>query len=361
MVLKYGVDVDVLFDNEQSPLHVAACFCPTQTVETMLAAGFDVNSQDADGRIPLFNTVRNFAPEGFRLLLPISDITLTAFDGRTALHNLLRSSLIDPSGREEFCVEAVNKLIEKGVDVNALTDDQFSALSDACTMGNVQIFEALIKAGCDVNALGFGSMTVLDQVAQKDTTPKADGVVGFLNQDNQEDMTDPNKPTPEDVMTAMGKILIQAGADVDGTHDFEYSPLMSAIVTRKCRLVRDLLQANCNTNMVREVTFTHLGPQAICNFLQASVKNHTMDCATYIFVDCCSTPELQDVQEIFFEYFATKKELLADQGIHPSPVSLSRLCRVALRDALPRGCSFQGAVDRLPLAPHVRRFVGLRS
>ena len=307
-----------------------------------MESGVNVNLQDDEGRIPLFNSLRNKAQENFHILLPHTDVSLKTNDGQTGLQIVLRSSRVWPV--EGFCEEAVPMLIEKGVDVNALTDDKVSALSDACTLGNLQIFEALIKAGCDVNAPGFGGLTVLDQVSRTITS-------------------DPSEPKTEETVLTMGKMLIDAGATVEGEYDTETSPILAAILTGKHLLVREFMLTNFRIKVVRRGPGPIIQPfrELLCNFLRACFQSNIMDIASYIYVDCCCCPDGQELWTIFFEYFATKKELLAEQGIHPSPVSLSRLCRVALRAALPRGRTFQGAVDQLPLAPHVRRFVGLRS
>ena len=196
-----------------------------------------------------------------------------------------------------------------------------------------------------MNALGNEGLTVLDQVAETCSN-------------------NPKEPKCEEIMTTMGKMLIKAGANVDGGSGFEISPLMAAIATRKCLLVRELLQANCGPKVVRKGTiiYNYLDrDRVIGNFMGASFYSHIMDCAAFLFLDCCSTPEYQDIQELFVQYFESEKESLAEQGIHPPPVSLARLCRVVIRASLPRGRTFQGAVDQLPLPENIKDFIGLRS
>ena len=250
MLIRHGVDVDMVFSKGESALHLGAVLCSGKAIEMMVESGVNVNLQDDEGRIPLFNSLRNKAQENFHILLPHTDVSLKTNDGQTGLHIVLRSSRVWPV--EGFCEEAVPMLIEKGVDVNALTDDKVSALSDACTLGSLQIFEALIKAGCDVNALGFGGLTVLDQVSRTITS-------------------DPSEPKTEETVLTMGKMLIDAGATVEGEYDTETSPILAAILTGKHLLVREFMLANFRIKVVRRGPGPIIQPfrELLCNFLRA--------------------------------------------------------------------------------------------
>jgi ankyrin repeat protein len=66
---------------------------------------------------------------------------------------------------KEDSAKTLQKLIDSGTDVNALTDDGESALHLACIYGNAAKIKALLKAGADPNFQATKRAAALDMTA----------------------------------------------------------------------------------------------------------------------------------------------------------------------------------------------------
>ena len=326
LLLNYGVDFNALDFTGGTSLFCAAQEGLTDIAEILLMDGSDINHQDRDGWIPLFHALTKSKWEVADLLLDHdSNLGLKSDFGETALHVVVRYP------KWPIPEEILKRIIEDGVDKEACTDDGMTALSQACE-SNVHAVKALVKAGCDLNGDG---QFILYQIA-------------FASKDTQE-------------LRDMSGELIEAGADVDRANYNGITPLVAAIYGENTLMIKALLQANCNPDIVTK-------EHPLCerkNLLFCFLCQHrtAMDYAVYLLVDCCYEVEKQAVQNYFFK--SVKKQI---QGLEidiskygSPPIPLYRLCRVAVRALLPRGNTFPRAVDKLPLPKSVKDFVAFRT
>ena len=202
---------------------------------------------------------------------------------------------------------------------------------------DVDATEALIKVGCDVNALFTDGLNILMEIPQ---------TVGN------------DVKARKDMVTLM-QMVIEAGASVDWDSS-KNNPLTAALAHGNPALLRELLLVNCPTKMVRKGTLlSDLADRddAIWHMTSWTTNKPEFDFVEYLFLDCCCSPEDKDIQELFYDACNCN---CREFGERP-PLSLVRLCRVALRSSLPRGRSFQSAVDQLPLPSLLKDFVALRD
>ena len=340
LLLKSGVDVNVKDEEGKTALHRSADEASEYLTGVLLEAGADVNIQDNEGWTPLFHALAACEFDIVDMLLEHSDLTLITNTGHTVLHIAMQYC------PHPYRHEAMEKLIGKGIDLNACNVQMHTALSLSWNLFDLEAMEMLVKAGCDVNAQGSDGQNLLYTIAATDVEGEVDR---------------------EEILTKMGRLLIEAGIDVDGGTDEELNPLTYCIRRPKSALFKELLLANCDTKMFRKETKRCCSSKCVHrdrdlrNFLLFAHIDKCVYFATYLFVDCfCGH---RDVQQMFFAFFTKYETFRKSEGLDLDrpPLSLTRLCRVALRSSLPRGCSFQSAVDQLPLPSLLKDFVGLRD
>ena len=333
LLLNSGVDLNATDLKKQTALHYAASRGFRRT-RMLLAAGANANAKDERGWIPIFHSIAKGKWKTVDLLLSDSDLMSMGNYGETALHVALKNCQFP---RPE---DALEKLIENGAPV-----DNFSgyapAVSCACLYADLDAVKTLVKAGCDVHQEGIHGM-IMNEVAEIR-------------------WPDPSTPNIKDTMTAMAEVLIEAGADVDAGNKPQ-TPLMDTVIALNYSMARLFLQANCDTVLLDEYDCTLFSRDELYGDFLRESKGNT-DCATYVMVDACCAEDDQEIQKLYFECFKENKELVDDLGVqleHP-PISLYRLCRVAVGASLPTGRAFHKAEEQLPLPQHVKDFVAFRN
>ena len=109
-LINNGADVNIIDDEQNTPLHIAFQRDNIEIIMALLDRGADVNIIDDEQNTPLH---------------------LACKKGN---------------------IELVNKIINKGVDINASNGNQYTPLHLACKNGNVELVNKLIDKGADVNA-----------------------------------------------------------------------------------------------------------------------------------------------------------------------------------------------------------------
>ena len=115
LLLEHGADVDAQTKNGMTPLHYAAWFGNEKMVKTLLKAGADVNVKDNDGFLPIyFSTLENHTAIIVALIeAETADIHKPCEDGSTMLHHYSCGP-----------VDVVEALIKTGADVNAQDNEK---------------------------------------------------------------------------------------------------------------------------------------------------------------------------------------------------------------------------------------------
>jgi len=141
LVVEAGADVHHRQDaEEQAAIHKASERGHAEVIKILMAAGADVEGQDANGATPLMLAVENVALGAMEALLKMrADAgTLGAVDGRAALHRAAHNGSVD----------ALKMLIGAGANVNQLCEVQrMTPLEYATSSGRVEAVEALIGLG----------------------------------------------------------------------------------------------------------------------------------------------------------------------------------------------------------------------
>ena len=331
LLLKFDVDVKAVDAKGKSSLHCCAEEGSVSLAKKLLAAGANPNSQDDTGWIPLFDAMIVSSWEMVELLLDNgSDLSLQTVQGETAVHILVEYD------SRPLARRALARFVEEGIDLDICTEEEKrSALVEAANHNNWNLCETLLEAGADVNAeVGrSGKQTVLDTLC----------IISYFY-------------IEKEISKAVETVL-KAGALVDGINPSHSSPLDNALLSENFLVVKQLLQANSAGKLDRRV----INNSRIA-LMHSAVQNGTKDMATFIFGDAYSSGPNQDLQQMIYDLSLTPEASVNDEtiGLNRPPVSLYRLCRLAVRATLPKGPAFPCAVDQLPLAIHVKDFIAMR-
>jgi ankyrin repeat protein len=245
-----------------TPLHQAAARGFTSVAELLLARGAEVNARNMSGSTPLASAASGGMKNAVQLLLVNkADINAQNDKGETALFaavsakrgevvQLLLAGKANPNlafnEKSENpgwtpLVAAINQdnapvarlLLENGANPNVLFyRNGWTALMQAAQKGSVELVEALLAAGADVNAKenADSRSTALYHVAYQNPTNAAAIVELLLRNKADVNLADVNGVTP--LIRAVGRrnldvvrLLVEHGADVNAMTRQGESPL----------------------------------------------------------------------------------------------------------------------------------------
>ncbi|CAH0550139.1 unnamed protein product [Brassicogethes aeneus] len=243
-----------------TPLHLAAAHGELDLVNTLLAEGFDINSQTKHKRLmPLdfaiqenrleivkfliahgadvnHKIIKGFTPLSFASQQGCLDIVNTLIDNGADL-NTKTDELNTPLhiAAQNGHLNIVNVFIEKGLDINAANNDRLTPLHLAVQSGNLKVIKALISHGSDINA---GCSSMCNTRVETNITPLLFGV-----QSGRLDIV---------------KALLEAGANVNAKTGDKITPLHVASQKGFLELVDILLKAKSNANAKDHNNYTPL-------------------------------------------------------------------------------------------------------
>ena len=144
-----GANITVTTESNRSLIHMAAQQGDAKTLTVLLNGGVDSNALDGHDRTALHYAKADLVP----LLVGAGmDVNQTDRYGNTPIYNALWSDDGQLAGA----------LYAAGAYGNQLLTDKNASLSRAAQSGLTDLSEYLINNGADVNAVAYGSWSVLD-------------------------------------------------------------------------------------------------------------------------------------------------------------------------------------------------------
>ena len=144
----------------------------------------------------------------------------------------------------------VRQLLEKGTDVNAKDDKQWTPLHLAASHGHYEIAKLLIEKGADVNTRGNGEMTPLHGAAYWGHTAVAELLIekgADVNARNYEQWTSLSLAAYCG-HTSVAKLLTEKGADINARTDSQWTPLHLAAYYGNTSVAKLLIEKGADVN-----------------------------------------------------------------------------------------------------------------
>lgn len=209
----------------RTPLHYAASKGSIEALSLLVKAGAMVDVQDFNEMYPLSLAIYGNHVEAVKFLVKSgAKINKPAFKKLTALHMALEENL-NP--------QISLHLIQAGANVNAEDEDGNTPLHYAVEIKRIEIVKAMIKAGADVEAENGQRNTALMLAVARDDLP----MIQLLMVSGAVVKPSGSKKAHEVLHTAAYhsnnletiKILLKAGANVNGRDDVGNTPLLYAV------------------------------------------------------------------------------------------------------------------------------------
>ncbi|KDQ16399.1 hypothetical protein BOTBODRAFT_130203, partial [Botryobasidium botryosum FD-172 SS1] len=258
LLLGFGADPNAQDADSQRPMHIVTesdhmAFVDEETradmIESLLAAGADMDAKDDDGDTPLSLAYREGRPYCVRALVDAGADPSISGEWGAPTPTFVVELIRNPDG-----AEVVANVLAAGAGVNAKDDRGYTLLDRAAFCGSPSAVRALLDAGADPNV-----ETNLPSLCSAAVLMKSDGgekaVVALLSAGADVDMHsfyDKRGPSPLHGASERGyastvRLLLESGADPDLRNRGGQRALHVALPGRDCT-VSALLEAGADPN-----------------------------------------------------------------------------------------------------------------
>lgn len=212
-LLENGADIEGTDKVNGTALIGATVDANKEVVELLLEKGANVDCNDVQGQTPLHYLCKFAKGWGsMKITETVNGVTTEKSNPRFQQHT-----------------EVFNLLIEKGADVNKMTNYGFSCIHLCGESNAVEFIKPLIKNGADVNSKNSKNYTPLHAAADN----------GHLE---------------------VCKVLIENGADVNVTDDDGFTPLIGAVLSLNEELVKFLLDKGADKSVEVKISYDVIEP-----------------------------------------------------------------------------------------------------
>jgi len=164
LLLKHGARIEARGEGGWTPLHYAAHYDSLDAIKLLVKAGANMDAKDESGRTPVQVTTTSevrrllrrlgakIDPETALLINPFAALSRYVKSGAKSAKKTPGLNRLMEFAIGSRNVQAVKKLLANGADPNADFDGRTPLiLAVSSSNGNVEILDALIRHGADVN------------------------------------------------------------------------------------------------------------------------------------------------------------------------------------------------------------------
>ncbi|XP_043484393.1 ankyrin-3-like [Leptopilina heterotoma] len=253
ILFKNGTNVNSVYKNVGTPLHISALLGNTEICKLLLIKGADINAVNENKETVLHIASRKGDKEIVKLLLEFgAEIECKHIYGKTPLH------FSAERGKKEIC----KMLLINGADVNAVTKNQDKALFIALKMGYEEIVVLLLEFGAETDCkdnqgftpLHFSAEGGYEEICKMLLIKGAD--VNAVNNYEQTALSIALKMVYEEIV----KLLLEFGAKIDGKNKIGDTPLHVSARKKNREICKMLLikGADVNTVNLKKETALHI-------------------------------------------------------------------------------------------------------
>ena len=225
--MKSTVSEKVCNSSGNTALHLACEANKTGLVEALTKRMQNTSIQNFEGQTPLHLAVQMKNPETVKLLIgPSTDVNLQDKKGRTAVFDSVLLA----------CIECLKLLVESGADINVSNHLNQTPLHLAARIGALDCAKFLIENGAMIDAKDKRGNTALHCACHN---------VHF-DEPNLWTLRTAKLKNISEKKAEIGKLLIEAGVDVNARNVEDRTPLHIASERSQVRLMELLLENGCD-------------------------------------------------------------------------------------------------------------------
>ena len=249
VLLAAGADTTICDEEGSSCLHAAIDGrCSKDTLQALIDHGAHIDARRKDGANALLRACYTGQSESVRFLLEAgADVNVTKPDDDNCLHFAVYG---------HCSTDILKKIIEQGVDVNAVTYGSLTALVIACSTCQTESVKVLLQLGADPNiGTGFSMPTL--HVAVIGNCP-SETLQEIIKYKVDLDAQDKDGRTAlllacENRQEEAVQVLLEAGSNPNIRDNYGFTSLMVAVV-RGCRkkIIRAIIDRFADVNVTLE-------------------------------------------------------------------------------------------------------------
>ena len=161
--VKHGEDINFCDEDNWTALHEAVEYGNYESCEKLIELGANVDIQTKVLlETPLMLVIKKRNMKIFKLLAPLSDLSIKGLRDETAIHKAIIFG-----GIEYVCI-----LASYGADINAQTRHGYTILMFSVMEDKSDCFDFIINCNPDINLINYEGKTALELVDKRDTKNK---------------------------------------------------------------------------------------------------------------------------------------------------------------------------------------------
>ncbi|XP_074518980.1 ankyrin repeat domain-containing protein 61-like [Halichoeres trimaculatus] len=157
LLCEHGVNINAEVERQsrQTALHLSVRFAAQSAVQILSSFGAEVDAVDSSGMTPLHMAAGMLQKAHIECLIKEgADVNKgVKHSGNTPLHLAAMSVAMRSSKTLKDDISCVSELLEHGAEVDAANKAGVTPLQQACSMGNEELLDLLLRHGADINKL----------------------------------------------------------------------------------------------------------------------------------------------------------------------------------------------------------------
>ncbi|XP_022053337.2 ankyrin repeat domain-containing protein 61 [Acanthochromis polyacanthus] len=150
-----NINAKVEGQSHHTALHLSVRYKALSAVQILASYGADVNAVDSTGMTPLHMAAGILHKDIIACLIRQgADINMgTQHSGNTPLHLAVVAMATKSTKTLEDGISCISELLESGAEPNAVNKAGMTPLQEACSMGNKELVDLLLRYGANINKL----------------------------------------------------------------------------------------------------------------------------------------------------------------------------------------------------------------